>query len=84
MESIIVVDNCFTTHFYKYYLLIRVDDFEFTSKQVIFDLLNLELNHGWLPDPTVTPDLFQSMRKLSYNQLVDFSIETLPSNELAG
>ena len=30
-----------------------VKGFEFTSEIVIFDLLNVPLYHGWLPDPQV-------------------------------
>ena len=29
----------------------RVSDFEYTRECIVFDLLNIQLYHGWLVDP---------------------------------
>eukprot|EP01137_Pigoraptor_chileana_P002676 Opistho-2@2367 len=47
-----------------------VDGFEFTSECLVFDLLNIRLVHGWLPDPQ-DADSFAVISKTSYNQLVE-------------
>ena len=48
----------------------RVGDFEFTSECVVFDLLSIELYHGWLIDPQNT-ETVSAIGGLSYNQLVE-------------
>ena len=48
----------------------RVGDFEFTPECVVFDLLNIKLNHGWLFDPQST-EYKTAIGGLSYNQLVE-------------
>eukprot|EP01119_Soliformovum_irregulare_P002812 TRINITY_DN13073_c0_g1_i1.p1 TRINITY_DN13073_c0_g1~~TRINITY_DN13073_c0_g1_i1.p1 ORF type:complete len:442 (-),score=128.86 TRINITY_DN13073_c0_g1_i1:36-1361(-) len=44
-------------------------DFEYTPECVIFDLLDIDLLHGWLPDPAA-PEA-STIMKYSYNQLVE-------------
>lgn len=36
-----------------YLFVCRIDDFEFTPERAIFDLLGIELYHGWIVDPQV-------------------------------
>lgn len=31
----------------------RIDDFEFTPERALFDLLGIDLYHGWIVDPQV-------------------------------
>eukprot|EP00731_Ephydatia_muelleri_P014472 Em0008g192a len=50
-----------------------VTSFEFTSEMGVFDLLGVQLYHGWLPDPQDTPT-HDLVHGLSYNQLVEKSI----------
>jgi hypothetical protein len=50
-----------------------VKGFEFTSETVIFDLLNVPLYHGWLPDPQDTTT-YSIVRGCSYNQLVEMVV----------
>ncbi|NWQ84359.1 MINY1 hydrolase, partial [Columbina picui] len=47
-----------------------VSDFEYTPECIVFDLLNVPLYHGWLPDPQ-SPEVAQAVGRLSYNQLVE-------------
>ncbi|XP_029436429.1 ubiquitin carboxyl-terminal hydrolase MINDY-1 [Rhinatrema bivittatum] len=47
-----------------------VSDFEYTPECIVFDLLNIPLYHGWLPEPQ-GPEVLQAVGKLSYNQLVE-------------
>ena len=59
-----------------------VKSFEFTSELAIFDLCGVELYHGWLPDPQDT-DTYQVVSCLSYNQLVEKSLEqSHPSTDI--
>ncbi|CAI8009348.1 Ubiquitin carboxyl-terminal hydrolase MINDY-1 [Geodia barretti] len=50
-----------------------VKGFEFTSEIVIFDLLNVPLYHGWLPDPQ-EKEMHSLVHTCSYNQLVEMVI----------
>lgn len=36
-----------------YLFVCRIHDFEFTPERAIFDLLGIELYHGWIVDPQV-------------------------------
>ncbi|KRY35025.1 Protein FAM63A [Trichinella spiralis] len=47
-----------------------VFDFEYTSECIVFDLLNIRLCHGWLPEPE-DPEIMLAVSDLSYNQLVE-------------
>ncbi|XP_013403326.1 ubiquitin carboxyl-terminal hydrolase MINDY-1 [Lingula anatina] len=47
-----------------------VRDFEYTPECIVFDLLNILLYHGWLPDPE-SPEILSAVGNLSYNQLVE-------------
>jgi hypothetical protein len=51
-----------------------VTDFEYTEECIIFDLLNIQLYHGWLVDPQ-TEEVSAAVQSLSYNQLVERIIE---------
>lgn len=56
-----------------------VKSFEFTSELAIFDLCGVELCHGWLPDPQDI-DTYKVISCLSYNQLVEKSLEQSTSS----
>lgn len=47
-----------------------VSHFEYTNEQLIFDILDINLYHGWLVDPQME-DLCLAVNSLSYNQLVE-------------
>ncbi|XP_033114369.1 ubiquitin carboxyl-terminal hydrolase MINDY-2-like [Anneissia japonica] len=47
-----------------------VQDFEYTSECIVFDLLNITLCHGWLYDPQ-NPEVVSAVGTHSYNQLVE-------------
>ena len=49
-----------------------VDKFEYTGECIIFDLLNIQLLHGWVIDPQdiVLQKIIQSNGS-SYNQLIE-------------
>ncbi|XP_065844922.1 ubiquitin carboxyl-terminal hydrolase MINDY-1-like isoform X2 [Oscarella lobularis] len=47
-----------------------IRDFEFTQECILFDLLDIRLYHGWLPDPQDT-QIYPIVCNLSYNQLVE-------------
>lgn len=51
----------------------NVTSFEFTSEMGVFDLLGVQLYHGWLPDPQDMPT-YDLVHGLSYNHLVEKSI----------
>lgn len=51
-----------------------IKDFEYTSEMIIFDLLDIDLVHGWLPDPQ-EKETYQMMSTLSYNQVQEKLIE---------
>lgn len=57
-------------------------DFEYTPECILFDLLDIDLVHGWLPDPgissqvklnlhTADKDTYDLISGLSYNQLME-------------
>ena len=48
----------------------RVNDFEYTSECIVFDLLGIPLYHGWLTDPE-SPEVVAAIGSCSYNQLVE-------------
>ena len=50
-----------------------VDAFEFTPELVIFDLLGIQLFHGWLVDPQLR-EVHCAVGDLSYNALVERAI----------
>lgn len=48
----------------------NVTDFEFTPALSLFDLLHVNLYHGWLPDPQFV-EISKAIGDLTYNQLVE-------------
>ncbi|VDM66556.1 unnamed protein product [Strongylus vulgaris] len=48
----------------------HVNDFEFTPALSLFDLLRINLYHGWLPDPQFV-EIKNAIGELTYNQLVE-------------
>eukprot|EP00027_Filamoeba_sp_ATCC50430_P000555 CAMPEP_0168543514 /NCGR_PEP_ID=MMETSP0413-20121227/1923_1 /TAXON_ID=136452 /ORGANISM="Filamoeba nolandi, Strain NC-AS-23-1" /LENGTH=420 /DNA_ID=CAMNT_0008573465 /DNA_START=231 /DNA_END=1493 /DNA_ORIENTATION=+ len=50
-------------------------DFEYTPECVLFDLVDIDLVHGWILDPQTTnaleEELYQFISELSYNQLME-------------
>ncbi|KAK6050204.1 hypothetical protein COOONC_12290, partial [Cooperia oncophora] len=48
----------------------HVTDFEFTPALSLFDLLRVNLYHGWLPDPQFV-EIRKAVGDLTYNQLVE-------------
>lgn len=57
-----------------------VSGFEFTQELAIFDLLNVQLYHGWLPDPSDI-STHSLVSKLTYNQLVEQAINDASSED---
>ena len=55
-------------------LCCRVGDFEYTRESIVFDLLGLQLYHGWLADPQNHAEL-AAVGQCTYNQLVEKIIE---------
>eukprot|EP01116_Phalansterium_solitarium_P010624 TRINITY_DN2562_c0_g1_i1.p1 TRINITY_DN2562_c0_g1~~TRINITY_DN2562_c0_g1_i1.p1 ORF type:complete len:691 (+),score=159.36 TRINITY_DN2562_c0_g1_i1:99-2171(+) len=51
----------------------KINDMEFTRELVIFDILGIDLVHGWLVDPN--DEAFGLISPLSYNQLVEKLID---------
>ena len=49
-------------------------DFEYTRESIVFDLLGLQLYHGWLADPQ-NRDEQAAVGQCTYNQLVEKIIE---------
>jgi hypothetical protein len=58
----------------------RVKDFEYTPECIVFDLLGIQLYHGWLVDPQNLPQV-TAIGNNSYNQLVERIITQKNSNE---
>eukprot|EP01118_Nematostelium_gracile_P018266 TRINITY_DN8072_c0_g1_i1.p1 TRINITY_DN8072_c0_g1~~TRINITY_DN8072_c0_g1_i1.p1 ORF type:complete len:222 (+),score=35.08 TRINITY_DN8072_c0_g1_i1:135-800(+) len=60
----------------------HVKDFEYSPQCVIFDLLNIDLVHGWLPSEENKP-MFDLISPLSYNQIVEklLASDVLQSDE---
>ncbi|ETN75071.1 hypothetical protein NECAME_12506 [Necator americanus] len=48
----------------------HISDFEFTPALSLFDLLRVNLYHGWLPDPQFV-EIRNAIGELTYNQLVE-------------
>jgi len=57
-----------------------ISDFEFTPELLIFDVLNINLYHGWLVDPQ-TEDVGLAVGGATYNQLVEKIITNRLSND---
>ena len=51
-----------------------VRDFEYTRESIVFDLLGLQLYHGWLADPQNREEQ-AAVGQCTYNQLVEKIIE---------
>lgn len=51
----------------------HIKDFEFTPECAVFDVVDIDLVHGWLVDPQ-NKDLVQLFGDKSYNQLVELAI----------
>ena len=61
-------------------LCCRVGDFEYTRESIVFDLLGLQLYHGWLADPQNHAEL-AAVGQCTYNQLVEKIIEDKSSDD---
>ena len=59
------------------YLLLSVLDFEFTADCELFELLNIQLLHGWVYENDAEKE---ALKNLSYNQAVDFVLSN-PNHE---
>ena len=57
-----------------------MQDFEYTTECIIFDLLQISLYHGWLVDPQ-NQDEVKAVGKCSYNQLVEKIISNKTSEK---
>eukprot|EP01087_Luapelamoeba_hula_P010497 TRINITY_DN2780_c0_g1_i1.p1 TRINITY_DN2780_c0_g1~~TRINITY_DN2780_c0_g1_i1.p1 ORF type:complete len:517 (-),score=116.50 TRINITY_DN2780_c0_g1_i1:184-1734(-) len=51
-------------------------DFEFTKELIIFDLLDIDLCHGWLPDSETDLEVYTLLMGCSYNQLVERVVQS--------
>ncbi|KAI6655512.1 Protein FAM63A isoform X1 [Oopsacas minuta] len=58
----------------------RVDAYEFTDTVGVFDLLNVNLYHGWIFDPA-NPVYHHAVGEKTYNQLVEMVISDKNSND---
>eukprot|EP01135_Chromosphaera_perkinsii_P008486 Nk52_evm54s1360 gene=Nk52_evmTU54s1360 len=47
-----------------------IADFEYTTEFIIFDILDIDMYHGWIIDKDA-PETAKAVGKLSYNQLVE-------------
>jgi len=52
----------------------KVTDFEFTDELSVFDMLGINLLHGWLYDPQ-DEQTKEAVRDMSYNQLITLLVE---------
>jgi len=50
-----------------------IKDFEYTHECIIFDLLDIDLVHGWLPHPS--DEIYKLLENLSYNQVLEKLID---------
>jgi len=57
-----------------------VSEFEYTSEMLIFDILHINIYHGWLIDPQMK-ELTAVVNSLSYNQLVEKIITNTGSED---
>lgn len=48
--------------------------FEFTNELSLFDLVDVRLVHGWLPDAQLEPDVVAALRGLTYNTAVEKAV----------
>ncbi|CAF0994833.1 unnamed protein product [Didymodactylos carnosus] len=48
-----------------------IQKFEFTRECAIFDLLNIELMHGWLIDPVKERELYDLIGDKGYNEVIE-------------
>lgn len=61
--------------------MFSVDKFEYTRECVVFDLLGIQLYHGWVIDPQNSElQKIVNTNALSYNQLVEKMIQQRQSN----
>ncbi|XP_068636289.1 uncharacterized protein [Aristolochia californica] len=61
----------------------RIDDFEFTPECSIFDLLGIELYHGWIVDPQDVETL-EAVGSKSYNSLMAEIVALEDTNNTEG
>jgi len=55
-----------------FFFCFSVDKFEYTRECIIFDLLNIQLFHGWVIDPQdIELQMIVTADAPSYNQLVE-------------
>ncbi|VDO70902.1 unnamed protein product [Heligmosomoides polygyrus] len=59
----------------------HVTDFEFTPALSLFDLLRVNLYHGWIPDPQFV-EIRDAVGDLTYNQLVEHICDETNTNRL--
>ena len=64
----------FLLHFFS------VSGFEFTQELAIFDLLSVQLYHGWLVDPNDHTS-YDVVAPYTYNQLVEYAINNASSED---
>ena len=57
-----------------------VSGFEFTSESGLFDLLDVQLYHGWLVDPQEA-EISEVIGHHSYNQLVEMIVNSKSSDD---
>lgn len=53
----------------------NIRKFEYTSDMILFDLIGLNVVHGWLIDPIREKEVFQIVQHMTYNQLVEKVIQ---------
>ena len=69
-----------TTHQF-FFFVFSVDQFEYTQECIVFDLLGIQLLHGWVIDPQNNElQKIINSNSLSYNQLVEKMIRQKQSN----
>jgi hypothetical protein len=67
---------------YLIFLLFSVDKFEFTRECIVFDLLRMQLFHGWVIDPQDKQlQKIVNSNASSYNKLVEKMIRQRQSNQ---
>lgn len=63
-------------------MIFSIDKFEYTRECIIFDLLDIQLYHGWVIDPQNTElEKIINSNASSYNQLVEKMIHQRQSNQ---
>lgn len=72
---------CLANHnYFCFFPNISVSGFEFTSESGLFDLLDVQLYHGWLGDPQ-DHEIYEVVKQYSYNQLVEIIINSKSSDD---